>query len=1000
MERLRNGHLRRLNRNDLQVSGLDDKTIDRLVRLGLLLEPVRGEYTTPHAELVRKLVNLSLRPRETLPLEWLILGPLESHLPDFSAYKVDDLVNPIVSFLEWRGIDHRMASRIADAIVKGLKSAGITGLSRYQYIMIEGILKGRWPLVAVLTAPTGSGKTLIFTVVAVAHALAEKAAGSSRPTVLMIYPRKALARDQLQRLATITFFINAYLDAYNIKNYNREPLRLTLGILDGDSPYGNRVSEAKELKEKPIRGILLEAGLPVECKYKLHEKRLETRCYDQKGQEIPYKLVSDLRAELEKEPPDMLITNCSMLEYHINPLIKKRRYARLFKNPTLIIIDEAHAYTGPEKVLVASLIHRLFLEKSGGNLDYLYNEAKRHAIILSSATITTVHQSYQNTGEARNAFLNDTRKFAGSLLPAGLLERFKVWRHGDPLVAEAYELVEEKSSKKGKRRLSFILLLMPRPSSASSTLIQEATLATLVWSLALRHGRAGRRWRFIVFFDNKDDLERVNEWIKEIIVQGRCEHCDRLGVPDGNIVEGGRLQCPVRASLSTEDVKSEWRDYIAAILGEKLSKLDFDFYAYRPDAFEKLAQDHRLWVSLAALVSDASPKAKIRKLVVETCKYSNHVGVHHADLKRKEREQIEDKLKRGDLLGLLSTQTLELGIDISDVSVILQYKPPRSAENFVQRIGRAGRSADSLYTSLGILILSHIDVPYLDQRFAFRRLLEIRPVMPPYKNLNLLIALAMKYTAFQALIKNDNETLDALNILTSLLEGEVAVRRTKAFKDIVKVVRKLYNYKNEVVTLIRDLIGNTVDSETLEEVFKLMINEIDEILKPRLTSDEALQLRDQVHTLREFVNNAVKECIKSLSQELRQYSQDLINQIGHWINEMADAVNQMLKDIEIKADECARGSWLDSSCEVVKPLYHRLRDVKSNRAADQLGAVASIYRKRDQLCTRINYIDTLFKMIGETGKVPDGCGDILGVVRTLNDVLSCMKKSSSWVRVG
>jgi len=66
------------------------------------------------------------------------------------------------------------------------------------------------------------------------------------------------------------------------------------------------------------------------------------------------------------------------------------------------------------------------------------------------------------------------------------------------------------------------------------------------------------------------------------------------------------------------------------------------------------------------------------------------VKAHHGSLSRSRRLVIEDELKRGELRGLVSTSTLELGIDMGAVDLVVQIASPGSVASGMQRIGRAG----------------------------------------------------------------------------------------------------------------------------------------------------------------------------------------------------------------------------------------------------------------------------------------------------------------------
>ena len=74
---------------------------------------------------------------------------------------------------------------------------------------------------------------------------------------------------------------------------------------------------------------------------------------------------------------------------------------------------------------------------------------------------------------------------------------------------------------------------------------------------------------------------------------------------------------------------------------------------------------------------------------------------HHGSLAAYQRSVIEEQLKAGQIKALCATSTLELGIDMGAVDLVIQIEAPPSVASGMQRIGRAGHSVDTV--SEGVL---------------------------------------------------------------------------------------------------------------------------------------------------------------------------------------------------------------------------------------------------------------------------------------------------------
>src|SRR5207248_1376358 len=66
------------------------------------------------------------------------------------------------------------------------------------------------------------------------------------------------------------------------------------------------------------------------------------------------------------------------------------------------------------------------------------------------------------------------------------------------------------------------------------------------------------------------------------------------------------------------------------------------------------------------------------------------VRAHHGSVAREQRLEIEDALKAGKVPALVATSSLELGIDMGAVDLVVQVESPASVASGLQRIGRAG----------------------------------------------------------------------------------------------------------------------------------------------------------------------------------------------------------------------------------------------------------------------------------------------------------------------
>ncbi len=71
-------------------------------------------------------------------------------------------------------------------------------------------------------------------------------------------------------------------------------------------------------------------------------------------------------------------------------------------------------------------------------------------------------------------------------------------------------------------------------------------------------------------------------------------------------------------------------------------------------------------------------------------KYTESIGAHHSSMSKEKRFEIEDRLRKGELKVVVSSTSLELGIDIGNIDLVVLLRSPKGVARALQRIGRAG----------------------------------------------------------------------------------------------------------------------------------------------------------------------------------------------------------------------------------------------------------------------------------------------------------------------
>ncbi len=87
-------------------------------------------------------------------------------------------------------------------------------------------------------------------------------------------------------------------------------------------------------------------------------------------------------------------------------------------------------------------------------------------------------------------------------------------------------------------------------------------------------------------------------------------------------------------------------------------------------------------------------------------KLADQIEIHHSSLDRGIRLEVEDRLKNGELRAVVCSTSLEMGVDIGAIDLVVMISAPKGISRTLQRIGRSGHSVDA--TSHGILVATNI----------------------------------------------------------------------------------------------------------------------------------------------------------------------------------------------------------------------------------------------------------------------------------------------------
>lgn len=232
---------------------------------------------------------------------------------------------------------------------------------------------------------------------------------------------------------------------------------------------------------------------------------------------------------------------------------------------------------------------------------------------------------------------------------------------------------------------------------------------------------------------------------------------------------------------------------LAERLAAKLNELAEERSEHGADAVAPTGEaGHQAMVTLRAEDSDTPVLAR----------------AHHGSLSREKRLEIEDQLKSGTLKALVATSSLELGIDMGAVDLVIQVESPGAVSRGLQRIGRAGHQVGE--ASTGKIFPKHradlLEATVVVDRMQRGLIEETRYLRNPVD------VLAQHIVAMCAM---DDWTVDDL---------AATIRRSATFADIT----------DDVLANVLDLLAGRYPSEEFSELRpRIVWDRVDNTLRGR-----------------------------------------------------------------------------------------------------------------------------------------------------------------------
>jgi len=197
-------------------------------------------------------------------------------------------------------------------------------------------------------------------------------------------------------------------------------------------------------------------------------------------------------------------------------------------------------------------------------------------------------------------------------------------------------------------------------------------------------------------------------------------------------------------------------------------------------------------------LKDKFPKQYAEKLGEEDSR--SLIGAHHGSLSTSHRLRIENQLKEGKLKAIVSSTSLELGIDIGTIDLVILLGSPKSVARALQRIGRSGHQLHE--TAKGRIIVLNRD--------------------------DLVECSVLLKAAIEKKIDKVSIPHNCLDVLAQQIYG-MAIEDVHPLENIWETVKRSYNYEHlsrqDFDSVINYLKGEHVSLEDRHVYGKIWVDE-------------------------------------------------------------------------------------------------------------------------------------------------------------------------------